>query len=108
MLQNSKRCEDLISVIIVRLCVFLFLDYVYCVDLVQYYEGDEDVLYKEAKLVEETLFDQFSASFCNESPQEAILAGLSEMHKNHNLLEILDLVQYYEGDEDVLYKEAFY
>jgi hypothetical protein len=38
---------------------------------------------------EELLFDQFTASFCNESPQEALLAGLSEMHKNNNLLEVL-------------------
>ena len=61
---------------------------------------------KVTRPVEETLFDQFSASFCNESPQEALLAGFSELHKNRNLLEILDLVQDYEADEEVLYKKG--
>ena len=37
---------------------------------------------KVTKPVEETLFDQFSASFCNESSQEALIAGFSELYQN--------------------------
>ena len=38
------------------------------------------------------LFDQFTASFNNESPKEMFLHGLSEMHKNLALLDILEIV----------------
>ena len=62
---------------------------------------------KAIKPVEEVMFDQFTASFCNESPLEALIAGLFEMHKNPNLLEILDLLQDYEADEDMLYQKLF-
>ena len=62
---------------------------------------------KVIKSVEEVMFDQFTASFCNESPQKALTARLVEMHKNPNLLEILDLVQDYEADEVMLYQKLF-
>ena len=53
------------------------------------------------------LFDQLVASFNGGCPKEALLYVLSEMHKNDGLLEILEIVQDFEADEDVLFQKLF-
>ena len=57
----------------------------------------------------EFLFHQFVAAFNNESPKDALLYGLSEMHKNEGLLilDILEIVQDFEADEIVLFQKLF-
>ena len=56
----------------------------------------------------EFMFDQFVASFTDESPREELLFGLSELHKNLILLNILEIVrQSFETDEKVLFKKLF-
>ena len=45
--------------------------------------------------------------FDNGSPKEVIMHGLSELHKNLALLEILEFVhQSYEADDNVLFKSC--
>ena len=56
---------------------------------------------------QEFLFDQFTASFSNESPKEALLAGLSEKHRNDYLLEILDNVRDFEAEQSVIFQKLF-
>ena len=54
------------------------------------------------------LFDQFTASFNNESPKEMFLLGLSEMHKNLALLDVLEIVRdSYEAGAVVLFHKLF-
>ena len=48
--------------------------------------------------IAEFLFDQFVASFNEESSQEPLLQVLSEMHKNNVLLDLFEIVQDFEGD----------
>ena len=57
--------------------------------------------------VKEFLFYQFAASFNNESPKEALLAGLSDMHQNKSLRDILDIVWDFEAEESVLFQKLF-
>ena len=48
------------------------------------------------------------ASFNDKSPREEILHGLSELHKNHGLLDILEIVrQSFETDDKVLFQKLF-
>ena len=71
-------------------------------------ETDENIRgVKSQQPLADILFDQFEASFTNERPREALVFGLSEMHKKINLLEILEIVQDYEADEDEIFKKLF-